>query len=323
MAKCFKIAITTGDRDGIGSEVASKALSLLGPQEGVQFLIWRSLSCPPSDLQRLHQSSFSYTKVVCWEDALKVPHQYNLVDIESHTEPPPRWVEQSAVSAENGEIDAMVTAPLSKALIQQSGLKDRGHTDILRRVAGGSYDLFMSFIGDQFGVVLLTDHIPLKEVSQKLSVQRISKGLQHAWSLQQAFFKKCKPIALLGLNPHAGEDGLIGNEEKELFLPALQKVQNVMAVEGLLVPDVAFQEKWMQKYNIFVASYHDQGLIPFKSLHKSYTGVQVTMGLHFVRTSVDHGTAKDIFSQDKANPQSMLHAIKIALRLLKSKFVHP
>lgn len=313
----WKVAITTGDSDGIGSEVTSKALHKLSPKKPIQFFIWRSKSRPLADVLRLRRSAFSYQKVSCWQEALKVPSKYNLIDIASNISPV-QWVEQSILAAEKGFLDALVTAPLSKGLIQQSGFSDKGHTDILRRVSG-KQDLFMSFVGSQFAIVLLTDHIAVCDVPQKLSIQRISKGLFCADDLQKAFFKKPKPIGLLGLNPHAGEGGVIGNEEQKLFLPAMQAVQDKIPIDGLLVPDVAFQEQNRKKHNIFVASYHDQGLIPFKSLHKSYTGVQVTWGLSFVRTSVDHGTAKDIFGKNKANPQSMIHAIQVALQLLRTQ----
>lgn len=317
-----KVAITTGDSDGIGTEITSKALYQLKKHKpslikNRQFFIWRSKACPLTEIKRIQQSVFSYKKVCSWQEAFKVPSQYHLVDIESDT-PPPKWVEESALLAKSGKLDALVTAPLSKESLQNAGFLDKGHTDILKRTDGHT-DIFMSFIGSQFAVVLLTDHIPVCQVSQKLSLKQISKGLIHAWSLQKIFFKKTKPIGLLGLNPHAGEKGLLGSEEQNLFLPAIKAIKKDVLVKGPLVPDVAFQSQQRKTCNVFVASYHDQGLIPFKSLHKSHTGVQITLGLNFVRTSVDHGTAKDIFGKNKANPQSMIKAIETALHLLKKQ----
>ena len=312
----FKIAITTGDSDGIGTEITSKALCELGIQKDIQFFIWRSPACPSSDIHRFIDSPFTYKKVSNLQEALKISFSYNIIDIESQLSPA-KWVEESVLAIQKNQLDSLVTAPLSKKIISMSNPLDKGHTDILKRLSNKK-DIFMSFVGEDFAVVLLTDHIPLSKVSQNLSIQRIEKGLFFANQLQKTFFKNTKPIGLLGLNPHAGEHSLIGSEEKDIFLPTLHQIKEKLLVEGPLVPDVAFQYKNRQKYNVFVASYHDQGLIPFKSLHKSHTGVQITMGLNFPRTSVDHGTAKDIFGKDKANPKSMINAIKYNIQLLKN-----
>ena len=311
----LKIAITTGDIDGIGSEITSKALCKLGIQKSIQFFIWRSPSCFPPDIDRLINSPFTYKKVSSLQEALKISSSYNLIDIESQLSPA-KWVELSALAIQKKYLDSLVTAPLSKKIIYTSNPLDKGHTDILKRVCN-TKDVFMSFVGEYFAVVLLTDHIPLSKVSQSLSTQHIEKGVFCANQLQKAFFKDTKPIGLLGLNPHAGEYGIIGPEEQSIFIPTLHQVKKKFLVEGPLVPDVAFQNKNRQGYNVFIASYHDQGLIPFKALHKSYTGVQITMGLNFVRTSVDHGTAKDIFGKNTANPESMVNAIKYNIQLLK------
>ncbi|MCB0363235.1 MAG: 4-hydroxythreonine-4-phosphate dehydrogenase PdxA, partial [Bdellovibrionales bacterium] len=127
-----------------------------------------------------------------------------------------------------------------------------------------------------------------------------------------------KPIALVGLNPHAGEDSLIGNEEEKIFLTALKEAdRNKIAVEGPLVPDAAFSPENWSRYSVFVCPYHDQGLIPFKMIHGQKSGVHITMGLPFVRTSVDHGTAKNIFGKNRANPNSMVEALKWAIMLAK------
>ena len=311
----FKVTITTGDTDGIGCEITSKALCKLGVQKDIQFFIWRSPSCPPSDIHCLSNSPFTYKKVSTLQEALNVSPSYNIIDIESQLSPA-KWVEESAFAIHKKQLDSLVTAPLSKKLIFTSNPADKGHTDILKRVCN-TKDVFMSFVGQDFAVVLLTDHIPLSKVPQNLSTQRIRAGLFFADQLQKTFFEKKKPIGILGLNPHAGENGIIGSEEQNIFLPALDQTKNKLLVEGPLVPDVAFQNKNRQNYNVFVACYHDQGLIPFKALHKNYTGVQITMGLSFVRTSVDHGTAKNIFGKNKANPESMINAIKYNIQLLK------
>ncbi|MES2962733.1 MAG: 4-hydroxythreonine-4-phosphate dehydrogenase PdxA, partial [Bdellovibrionota bacterium] len=121
------------------------------------------------------------------------------------------------------------------------------------------------------------------------------------------------------LNPHAGEEGLIGESELDVHAKALAfAAEKKIAVEGPLVPDAAFFEKNWKRYSVFVANYHDQGLIPFKMIHGQESGIHVTMGLPFVRTSVDHGTAKDIFGKDKADPRSMYQALEWAIRLSRA-----
>ena len=148
------------------------------------------------------------------------------------------------------------------------------------------------------------------------------KAVRAADELRKVLDKKqmSRPIAILGLNPHAGEQGLIGSVENRIHAKVLETAaEEKLNVDGPLVPDAAFFPKNWSKYSVFVANYHDQGLIPFKMTHGQESGVQVTMGLPFVRTSVDHGTAKDIFGKNKADPRSMLQALEWAIRLKKNK----
>jgi 4-hydroxythreonine-4-phosphate dehydrogenase len=317
--KPLRIAITTGDVDGIGTEVAAKALAKIRSKPDVHFLMWRSPRCPSRDLSLIDRY-FKRVTVSSWPEALKVPATPKLiVDINSNL-PPPVWVELSAQASHFGHIDAMVTAPLSKTAIAAAGMQDLGHTGILRRVSK-SKELFMGFIGDRFNVLLATGHIPVSEVSEKLTASRLESALRAAESLRLVLDKKPagRPLALLGLNPHAGEDGLIGKEESKVHRQALEAArESGIAVEGPLVPDAAFFPANWKKFSVFVANYHDQGLIPFKMIHGQEAGIHVTLGLPFVRTSVDHGTAKDIFGKNKADPSSMRLAIEWAIRLCRS-----
>lgn len=316
----LRIAITTGDPDGIGTEVTAKALAKLKPISGVRFYIWRSPLCPESHLALIDRY-FKRTTVNSWPDALKVAtdSKRDLVDINSHL-PPATWVETTAKASLFGHIDAMVTAPLSKTSIASAGMKDLGHTGILRRVVGKK-DLFMGFIGSQFNVVLATGHIPIADVPSALSAKRLEKAIAAADILRQILPKKAaaNPLALLGLNPHAGEEGLIGHEESKIHLAALEAARSKgIEIEGPLVPDAAFFKENWRKYSAFIANYHDQGLIPFKMIHGQESGIHMTLGLPFVRTSVDHGTAKDIFGKNKADARSMTLAIEWALKLCRS-----
>jgi 4-hydroxythreonine-4-phosphate dehydrogenase len=175
----------------------------------------------------------------------------------------------------------------------------------------------MSFWGDKFNLVLATSHIPLRDMASQLTPPTIENCIQVALMSRRLLpaRKKILPVGVLGLNPHAGENGLIGTEERDMLCPLIRKLRNSgVEIEGPLVPDAAFLPKNLKRYSFYVALYHDQGLIPFKLLNGS-RGAQVSLGLPFVRTSVDHGTAKDIFGLNKADPSSMKFAIELALKL--------
>lgn len=312
----LKIVITSGDVDGIGFEVAAKALNHLGPQKNVRFYIWRSKNVPKKFLD-LIDKKWKRVTVDNFEDALRIQDKV-LVDIASDLSPA-EWVELSAKACLAKKVDAIATGPLSKTGIKQAGFKDLGHTDILKRLSKTKH-ITMGFVGDKFNVVLSTAHIPLSEVAKKLSYETLAQALRNANSLRLKLNTplRRKPIAILGLNPHAGEEGLIGHEELELFpkIKGYAKKNNI-PVEGPLVPDAAFFPVNWKKYSIYLTLYHDQGLIPFKMIHGQDSGVHISLGLPFIRTSVDHGTAKDIFNQNKANPKSMIDAIRWAIKLAR------
>lgn len=318
-----RIIITTGDIDGIGTEVSAKALYKTKPSKNTRFIIWRSPSCPPGHLRRM-ENNFERVTVSSWSEALQYDHSDHrvLIDICSNLSPA-QWVETSAKAALYGHVDALVTAPLSKTTIIKAGLSDIGHTDILKRVAKKK-DVFMGFVGEKMSVVLATGHIPVQEVSSVITTGKLFKAVKAANALSDILHKrgKKKPIALLGLNPHAGESGVIGTEEKTYHSQVIKKAAaDNINIEGPLVPDVCFQSSELKKYSIYVANYHDQGLIPFKMLHDENRGVHLSLGLPFLRTSVDHGTAKDIFNKNKANYYSMLEALKLATNIVNNQNV--
>lgn len=320
MKKPIRIAITTGDPDGIGTEITAKALAKLKPQPGVSFFLWRSPRFSKRDLARIDRS-FKRITVNSWPDALKVrPASHKeIIDINTNT-PAALWVEQSAQASHFGHIDGMVTAPLSKTAIKAAGLTDLGHTGILKRVSK-SREVYMGFIGEKFNVLLATGHLSIEEVTGALTEARLEKAIRAADQMRMVLGKKeaSRPLGLLGLNPHAGEQDMIGETESKVHKTVMEAaLERGVKIEGPLVPDAAFFQKNWNRYSVFVANYHDQGLIPFKMIHGQESGVHVTMGLPFVRTSVDHGTAKDIFGKDKADPSSMLEALEWAIKLTKS-----
>ena len=323
MKNYYRVAITTGDTDGIGPEVTAKALNRLKPQRGVQLYLWRSQQFPKKYL-RLIDRHFRRLTVKNWAEALKQDTDFyrTLIDIESVL-PPAKWVEQSAKAGMAGGLDALVTAPLSKTGIIHAGMKDLGHTEILKRVTK-TPEIFMTFLGKRFNVVLLTGHTSIKKAYDRITEERLETclALTHKARAFLQSPKKAKAIAVVGCNPHAGEEGVIDSKESEIYKPVLSKMKKrkVQLTEPL-VPDVCFQEKYWNQYSYYVASYHDQGLIPFKMAHGPISGVQVSLGLPFVRTSVDHGTAKDIFGKNKANEPSMKKAIEVAMNLVQKKSV--
>ena len=313
-----RVLITTGDIDGIGFEVTAKALQKIGSKKGIQFFYIKS---PLSEKKYLSliKKKFKIKKFSSLEDALKEKFDdKSIFEIES-SKNPALCFEDGVLLAKNKSFDAIVTAPLSKELIQEAGLADRGHTDIMRRVLNQEKNIYMAFIGKLFSLILVSDHLSIRDVPS-----RITKDyLLDIFSSADAFLKSLKlpknkqRIGVLGLNPHAGEIKNLGHEDREIIAPAIISAQkNKFPVFGPLIPDVAFQDSHYQKYGVFIAMYHDQGLIPFKMLHKKHHGVQVSLNTSFVRTSVDHGTAKDIFGKGKADAGSMINAIQTALKLV-------
>jgi 4-hydroxythreonine-4-phosphate dehydrogenase len=320
-----RIGITSGDPDGIGLEVTAKALAEIGPQRNFRFYLFRSPHADPAQLRKISRH-FRRHQFSSWAEALKFDpkNKKDLLEIVSPT-PAPYWVETAAQACRLGSLDSLVTAPLSKQLIQESGMIDIGHTDILKRVTGVPR-AFMGFVGKRFSVVLATAHIPVSGVSKALTADVLVAAVNAALDLRSQLdaSKKRLPVALLGLNPHAGDGGLIGAEERSVFVEALkvlksQHPNSPMPIVGPLVSDAAFLKENWSKYSVYVACYHDQGLIPFKAFHGYDSGVHLTLGLPLKRTSVDHGTAKDIFGKNKAQPGSMISALKWAMKWSKGE----
>lgn len=320
MTKKNRVAITTGDIDGIGSEITAKALYKIRPQNNTQFYLWRSSQMPQTEL-RLIDRQFKRITVHDWPSALReTPDDRRIIiDIESHLSPA-KWVEIMAFAGHTRSIDALVTAPLSKTEILSSGLRDKGHTGILKRVTR-TKNLYMSFLGKEFNVTLLTGHISIKKAYDAINENLLSNCITKVDQARQWLPTKIrhKPIALVGCNPHAGELGVIDSKEQNVYLPIIKKLSRIISLSQPLVPDVCFQKKFWKHYSMYIASYHDQGLIPFKMVHGANSGIQICLGLPFIRTSVDHGTAKDIFGKNKADSGSMENALKAAIKLTKNK----
>jgi len=220
--------------------------------------------------------------------------------------------------AMSGQVAGIVTAPLAKRSLHLAGLNYSGHTEILRDFSG-SPEVAMMFWGKQMKVLLVTTHIPLVQVAALLTVELLERKIKLLVEfLRQTGEDAGKPIAVAALNPHAGEEGAFGDEENRIIKPALQSCSRQgLPVIGPIPADVLFYQALQGRYGAVVALYHDQGLIPFKMLHFA-DGINVTIGLPFVRTSVDHGTAFDIAGKNSADCTSMIEAIRLASCLSSS-----
>ena len=211
-----------------------------------------------------------------------------------------------------GKIDGMVTAPINKKALKLAGCNFAGHTEILaHRTKTAEYVMMLA--GKQLRVALVTIHVPLKEVAGLISTLLIIKTIRiTALALKNRFGITKPRLAVAGLNPHAGEAGLFGDEETRIILPAITKAQKEgFDVQGPFPPDTIFYKATKGEFDAIICMYHDQGLIPFKLLH-FIDGVNTTLGLPIIRTSVDHGTAYDIAGSGTANQTSLIAAIKMA-----------
>jgi len=233
------------------------------------------------------------------------------------------WVREGAQRCLQGELNALVTAPVNKEAIIRAGIPFVGQTELLSELAGTDRTAMMLLGQDDRGrwlrVALATTHIPLKDVSDKLTAEKIERviGLA-ARACQQLGLPRAR-IAVCGLNPHAGEGGELGREEITVISPAVQAAQQRgLEAVGPLSADALFYNAYRGDYDAVVAMYHDQGLAPLKMVAFEH-GVNWTLGLPFIRTSPDHGTAYDIAGQGKANPSSMRAAIRLAKQLIKTR----
>ena len=229
------------------------------------------------------------------------------------------YIERAIRAALAGKIDGVVTAPIHKESLHLSGVKCPGHTEIFTALTGAKRSCMMLH-SDKLTVSMATTHIGYHEVPKRLSVERMLNVIELTADAMRRMLQREPQLGVCGLNPHAGEHGLFGNHEEENFVaPAVNAArERGIQVEGPLVPDAAFTTGVRKKFDAIVTLYHDQGHIPFKMLAFD-TGVNITLGLPIVRTSVDHGTAFDIAWQGRADVASLCSAIKVAADLSAEK----
>jgi 4-hydroxythreonine-4-phosphate dehydrogenase len=224
----------------------------------------------------------------------------------------------AVADARAGKVDAIATAPINKLAFARAGLPWKGHTDLLAHLTG-SRSVAMLFWSEPLKVVLATVHIPLADVPATLTRERLDEVIALTARELPRFGVPRPRLALAGLNPHAGEGGLLGNEDERVLRPAADAARSAgIAIDGPLPADTVFVRASRGEFDCVVACYHDQGLIPVK-MAAFGKAVNVTLGLPIVRTSVDHGTAFDIAGQDRADPGSMIEAVLLAARLTTAR----
>jgi 4-hydroxythreonine-4-phosphate dehydrogenase len=227
------------------------------------------------------------------------------------------YIRAAAGDVLGGNADAIVTCPITKEGLKLAGVPHPGHTEYLAELCGGA-EVVMMLAGNRLRVALVTVHVSLRRALELLSPRIIEKTIR----ITDKFFRKymgsdSPRIAVAGVNPHAGEGGLFGSEESAMVAPAVSAcARDGIGATGPYPPDTIFHRAWKGEFDVVVAMTHDQGLIPLKLAHFE-DGVNVSMGLPIVRTSVDHGTAYDIAGKGSANPASLLAAIRMAAEMAK------
>ncbi len=326
------IGISIGDYNGIGPEVIVKALNSTELLKSAIFVIYGSSFLLNNIKKQLQANEFNFQKIKSVNEA--TDKQINIINI---TEAELN-IDLGVVTSEAGlfainslknavndlkqnKLHALVTAPINKANVQSSDFNYAGHTDYLAAEFGISTSKYaMMLVSDELKVSLLTEHISIQKVSEHLTEKHIIEKIVVINNTLKSDFLIQKPrIAVLGLNPHAGDQGVIGKEELQIINPAIVKLneQGVLCM-GAYSADGFFANKMYKKFDCVVASYHDQGLIPFKSISFN-EGVNYTGGLPIIRTSPDHGTAYDIAPKYVADENSFRQAVYTAIDAVKNR----
>lgn len=331
MARKLVVGITQGDGNGIGYEVIIKALADERMLDICTPVIYGSSKIFGFYKKQIHNIDQINTNVI--NSAKDVYHKrVNIVNCLPENvfvepgQPTPESAKCAMTSLQravedikNGYIDVLVTAPINKRAMVSEGFGYTGHTEYLEKEFGVD-EVAMIMVCDRLKVGVVTGHIPLKDVVSQLTAEKIVKKLRLMKSSLQMDFRIDAPkIAVLGLNPHCGDGGLLGDEESQIILPAVKQAN----AEGILAygpysPDGFFGLGNYMKYDAVLAMYHDQGLTPFKALAFE-DGVNYTAGLPVVRTSPDHGTAYEMAGRDMADPRSMMSAIYTAIDIYNSR----
>ncbi len=322
-----KIGITLGDPGGIGPEIILKAFSSLNTLPKANYIFFGSsivieqekkalgLDLDIQPFERAKEADSSSSCLFEIETPLKTVKKgaaYKENGISSFS-----FLKEAAEEAKKGTIQALVTGPISKHSWKLAGLKWKGHTDFFSRIYPQA---IMAFWSDRMKTALFSHHLPLKEALKRVKKEKLKDFFLHLHHCLERIQPETFRFLVAGLNPHAGESGLLGSEEDKEIVPAIKEAQKQgMNISGPFPPDVVFRNALNRTETVVIALYHDQGLIPFK-LEAFEKGVNITLGLPFIRTSPVHGTAYDIAGKGIASSQSMVEAIRLAYRLSQPLF---
>jgi len=328
------VGITQGDGNGIGYEVIIKSLADARILDSFTPVIYGSSKIFGFYKKLIHEIDHIDTNVIS-SASEAVPKRVNIVNClpDNIFVEPGQPTAESAKSAmislsravediKSGAIDVLVTAPINKRAMVSEGFGYTGHTEYLEN-AFGVKDVAMFMVSDRLKIAVVTGHVPLREVATSISEEKILSKLRLMnASLKRDFCVDQPKIAVLSLNPHCGDGGLLGDEESKIITPAIEKAQ----AEGILAygpysPDGFFGLEQFNRYDATLAMYHDQGLEPFKAL-VFQDGVNFTAGLPIVRTSPDHGTAYDMAGRDEADPRSMMSSIFSAIDIWRNRIAY-
>lgn len=326
----LNVGISHGDVNGVGYEIIIKALLDPAVNELFTPVVYGSAKAASYHRKTLNIPDFSFNIINSVDDASpKLPNLVNTIEgevpIALGTSTPEAG--QAAVTALQAavndllehKIDVLVTAPLNKQNIQSEEFNFPGHTEYLAERAGVK-DYLMLLVSDTLRVGTVTGHVPLKDVASHLSIDKIVAKIKvlHRSLIYDFGIRKPK-IAVLGLNPHAGDNGLLGSEELTIIKPAVEAAQKAgIIVHGPYGADGFFGSGAYKQFDGILAMYHDQGLVPFKTI-AFHSGVNFTAGLPFVRTSPDHGTGYDLAGKGEASEESLLAAVYLAIDIYKKR----
>jgi len=329
----MRIGLTSGDPNGIGIETVLQVFADERMLKGLTPVLYASPDLISSNLDTIGLKDLNWGEVDSAEKAIQGQLNILNISVDSFSHLPGeltseagdysyKSLEKAVDDLASSKVDILVTAPINKEAITQSGFKFPGHTEYLAHMANAE-DVLMFLVAESLRIGIVTGHIALKDVAKSLNAKSIKSKLDimHE-SLARDFGCPTPRIAILGLNPHAGDNGLMGDEERKIISPVVKEANaSGMKVFGPYAADGFFGSGAYKNFDGVLAMYHDQGLAPFKAMSFG-RGVNFTAGLPIVRTSPDHGTGFDIAGQGIASPDSMRSAIFLAQDIHKKRLEH-
>ena len=326
MLKSPIIGISCGDTNGVGTEILIKSINRIVDLDILVVFFGSIKLLNFYDKNNEHLSRFNLISNIS-DVKKKYINIFNCLD-ESIEISPGKITSSSGNAAYSsldcatnfaldGKIDILITMPLCKNNVKQPFV---GHTEYLRDRCGVSQNL-MLLVSNKIKLATLTNHIPIKSISSEISINKISNLLEIlAQSLEKDFNIMCPKLAVLGLNPHTGDNGLVGKEEIDIISPAIkQKQLEGLSVSGPFSADAFFAKKKYTSFDAVLSMFHDQGLIPFKMLSSNCGGVNYTAGMPIIRFSPDHGPAYDIVGKDSVNCDSFLKAVRLSVEVYNNR----